>query len=211
MMNSFFRLTQMFVVLSVLLSACSPQADQPPTAVDVEQAVNVMPTVIAKPSSTAAVTLSETPTSTPIVASTNTPVPTPTDVLALIGTPLAERSEVIGLNNYGSLKRIGQWGRGSIQGVGFTPDGQSFIAISELGWSIYNMNALDQPPQWVAFDKPMIFDEFYFSSDGTMIKFRYSTWNSSATVLKSFPSAEPKQQANGVVWLNSAQQVILVT
>lgn len=200
MMSKVFRFTQVLVVLAFVLTACSPQTSQTPAVMDVEQAVNVLPTATVKPTTTMAVP-HENPTDSPVVASTNTPIATPTNVSAFIGTPLPERSEVIGANNYGNLKKIGQWGRGSIQGVSFTPNGKSFIAISELGWTIYNMSALDQPPQWVAFNEPMIFDEFYFNSDGTMVKFYYSTWNSSTTVLRSYPSAEVQILENGAVWL----------
>lgn len=198
-MNLPYRFTQILTVLVLLIASCSPQATQLPTVVDVENEVRVLPTATSKPIETAII--SSEITTIPSVNNTDTPTPAPTDVLSLIGTPLPKNPEPIDINTYTRLERIGQWGRGSIQGVGFTPDGKSFIAISEMGWSIYNMDALDQPPQWTAFDKPALFDEFYFSSDGTLIKFYSSTWNSSTTVIRSFPSAEIQQLENGAVWL----------
>jgi len=191
--------THIIIILAFLLASCSPPPTQPPAVMDVEQAVNVVPTIVGRPASTAVV-LPEDPVNTPVVK-VNTPIPQPTDVLALFGTPLPERSETIGINNYNNLKRIGQWGRGSIQGVAFAPDGKYFIAISELGWTIYTMDALEMPPQWVAYEEPILFDKFYFSSDGTMVKFYWSTYNSSKTWIRSFPSAEIQNNADGVSWV----------
>jgi WD40 repeat protein len=119
----------------------------------------------------------------------------------LIGTSLPPLSEAIGANNIAHLKRIGQWGRGSILGVGFTPDGGSFIAISELGWSIYNLNELDKPPLWVAFDRPVLFDEFYFSRDGSMIKFIDSGYPADSIYIKSYPYGEAQRKEVVKEWL----------
>jgi len=191
-----FRLVHVLVVFAFLLASCAPASTAPPTVFDVENAVDV----ITPPPAKTAVLDEEIPTKLP-AAPVNTPVPAPTDVLSLIGTPLPERLEVIDASNFSHLKRIGQWGRGSILGVGFTPDGKSFIAISELGWSIYTMDALDKAPQWVAFSEPMLFDEFYFSSDGGLVKFYRSTYNSSTTTIRRFPSAEVQKLENGAEWL----------
>lgn len=196
------RIVQISLVIIFLVSACSPQATLPPTASDVEVAINTLPPATKKPTST----LSETATSVPVLK-TNTPLPTPTDVLSLIGTPLPKKSAVIDANNFSQLKRIGQWGRGSILGVGFTPSGNSFIAISEMGWTIYNMDALDQPPLWVSFPEPMLFDTFYFSSDGSMVKFYYSDYNTSVTRILSFPYAEKLTAETGATWLKPDETI----
>lgn len=201
MMSTKIRIANICFVLVFLMVACLPQASSLPTVVDVENAVYILPTETRQPTAIPSMTPTGVATSLPAI-STNTSVPTPTDALALIGTPLAENSAAIGIGNYAQLKRIGQWGRGSILGVGFTPDGKSFIAISELGWSIYHMDALDQPPQWVTFDAPMIFDDFYFSSDGMMVKFYRWTSNTRAdTLLRSFPTGEEQSLENGATWV----------
>jgi WD40 repeat protein len=135
------------------------------------------------------------------VLSTDVPSVTPTDTISLIGTVLPEISETIGADTYQRLKRVGQWGRGSILGVGFSPDGKSFVAISELGWSIYNMGELDQPPQWVGFDRLLLFDEFAFSSDGTMIKFTSSDYQGDTVQLRGFPYGEILENGAGATWL----------
>lgn len=193
-MKTSFRVVNILVVLIIV--SCTSQPTASPTVVDVERAVSILPAEIREP---AAVSPEDVITPTPV--NTNTPIPVPTDVLSLIGTALPANSESITINNYAQIKRIGQWGRGSILGVGFTPDGKSFVAISEMGWSIYNMDALDQSPQWVAFDAPILFDEFYFSSDGLMIKFYRSEYNNKITQIRSFPSAALQELESGAVWL----------
>lgn len=187
---------QTLLALILLVSACSPQATQPPTIEDVEVAINTIPPATKKPIPIP----SEAATNMPVVK-VNTPIPTPTDVLSLIGTPLPQKPATIDSNNFSHLKRIAQWGRGSILGIGFAPDGNSFIAISEMGWTIYTMDALDQPPLWVAFPEPMLFNEFYFSSDGSMVKFYYNDYKESVTRILSFPYAEKLTAENGAIWL----------
>jgi len=201
-MKTIFKLVQIMVMFTFVVVACSPQITQPPTVVDVENDVRVLPTATMKPLETKPVP-SEIPTDIPIV-NTNTPLPAPTDVLSLIGTPLPGIFEVIGINNYSHLRRIGQWGRGSIQGVGFTPDGKSSIAISEMGWSIYNMDALDQPPLWVGFDKPDLFNQFYFSADGTMVKFIDFEYPTNRVYTRTFPHGETGGTENNITWLTPA-------
>lgn len=194
-MNSKSRLLHVLIVFIFAIAACSPATTPTPTVIDVEQSVNVIPLPV-KP----AVMDEESSTKQPAIPA-NTPVPTPTDVVSLIGTPLPERSDEINRGNFKNLKRIAQWGRGSILGVAFTPDGNSFIAISEMGWSIYDMTALDRAPDWAAFSKPAMFDEFYFSSDGTKIIFNLRTYNSSITTVRGFPSGEVQALENDAVWL----------
>ena len=201
-MNVKTYIVNICLVLIFSITACSPQTSTPPTIADVEQAVRTIPVATltstsAPPTSTA---LGESTTPLPATP-TNTAIPTPTDVLSFIGTPLPASSEVISESNYTQLKRIGQWGRGSILGVGFTPDGKSFIAISEMGWSIYDMNSLDQPPKWVAFDKPMLFNKYYFSSDGTMVRFIASGYPTDQVYVKSYPAGEEQKRDLVKDWL----------
>ncbi|HNS61791.1 MAG TPA: hypothetical protein PKK96_12350 [Anaerolineales bacterium] len=197
------RRSTLVVHLAITLAfvvSCSPQATPPPTVEDVESSVRILPAESKVPDEFLPEALPATATSLP-TSVTQQPFSTPTDVLALIGTPIPENPEAIGLNNFAQLKQIGQWGRGSILGVGFTPDGNSFVAVSEMGWTIYDMNALDQPPSWVAFPKPILFDEFYFSSDGSKVKFYRSSYDAITTHILSFPYAEKITAENGAIWL----------
>jgi hypothetical protein len=196
-MNTAFRFLYILLVSVLLITSCAPQESPTPTVIDVENVVKILPTETKR----STVVPSEIPTEnkiSPPVIPTDTPIPTPTEVLAIIGTPLPENSEVINAGNYTHLKRVGQWGRGSIQGVGFTPDGKSFIAISEMGWSIYDMDSLDQPPQWVGFGEPTIFSDFYFSTDGTIV--RLNPVYQDTVKLKSFPSAGEPENVAGTTW-----------
>ena len=194
------QISHIFILLVFMLVSCSPRTSAPPTVMDVENSVRILPTETQAPTSVPSETPTEIATKPPLV-NTDTPVPTPTDVLAFIGTPLPGPSEAIGTNNYTRLKRIGQWGRGSILGVGFTPDGKSFVAVSELGWTIYHMDALNQPPQWVAFDQPVLFDKFHFSRDGTMIKFIRSEYKGDKVYVKGYPYGEAQRKEIAKDWV----------
>ena len=199
-MKTSCRFIYTLVLFIFLVAACAPQATVTPTVIDVENAIQVFPTETKQPT----IAPTEYPTDTvvePPVVSSDTPLPTSTNVFAIIGTSLPNKSETINSNNYTHLQKIGQWGRGSIQGVGFTPNGKSFIAISELGWSIYNMDALDQPPQWVGFSEPILFDEFYFSSDGTLVQFVRYDYEETHTYTKNYPYGDVQRNQNGVTWL----------
>jgi WD40 repeat protein len=172
--------------------------------VDVESNYIPLPTRTATPQTDYPGTVnkvSATETSLAIPTATNTRTPLPAETLSIIGTALPRAPEQIGANNYSKLKRVGQWGRGSIQGVGFTPDGKSFIAISELGWSIYNMDALDQPPLWIGFDEPILFDEFYFDTDGTLVQFVRYDYNATRKFVKDYPFGDAQPNRDDAIWL----------
>src|SRR5215475_1843873 len=99
-MKPSFRFTYILVVVTILITACSPQGSPPPATVDVENAVRALSTKTSTPvvvPSEPATQIAINPTEIPTY--TNTPIPAPTDVLALIGTPLAVKSETIDINN----------------------------------------------------------------------------------------------------------------
>lgn len=196
-MSTAFRFIYILLVFALLMTSCVPQAKAVPTIVDVENAVETAPTATKKPTVVPSYTQVENKLDVPVIL-TDTPIPTPTDMLTFIGTSLPEEAEIISVDNFLRLKRVGQWGRGSIQGVGFAPDGKSFIVASELGWSIYKMDALDQPPQWVGFGEPTPFSDFYFSTDGTIV--RLNPVYKETVKLKSFPSAGSPDNLAGIKW-----------
>lgn len=196
-MNTAFRFIYLLLVTALLTASCTSQTPATPTLIDIENAVEVLPTEIKDPITVP----SETPTEVQkevLVISTNTPVPTSTDLPAIIGTPLPEKSDVITASNYASLKKVGQWGRGSIEGVAFSPDGKSFIAASGLGWSIYNRDNLEQPPQWVGFNEPILFSGIKFSMDGKIV--RLDPIHDEKVWLKRFPSGETPDSVSGTIW-----------
>ncbi|MFT3891960.1 MAG: WD40 repeat domain-containing protein [Anaerolineales bacterium] len=184
------------IVISLLITSCTTQATPFPTVEDIENAVIIPPT--------ATQTQVMVPTSVPTELSTPdtaTPMPTPTDVFSLIGTVLPNRSETISLSNFKNLKRVGVWGRGSIQAVRFSPDGHYFIAVSEMGWTIYNMRTLDQSPQWVSFNEPVLFDNLYFSNDGSLVNFDVTNDSPIKGQARSFPSGELQTNISGIEWV----------
>jgi WD40 repeat protein len=128
-------------------------------------------------------------------------IPMPTDVYSIIGTPVTARQQVIDISNVDRLKKVAQWGRGSILSVAFTPDGSHFIAASELGWSIYDVNALDQAPLWVGFSEPAIFNQFYFSANGAYAKFVLPSYPTKRTVFRRFPSGDLVKPEGEISWL----------
>lgn len=194
----FRRSIYLLIGICLLTISCAPQVTPPPTVNTVEDVENA---VIIPPTATQTQRTVPTVLSTDIpVMDTETPVPTPTDIFSIIGTGLPKSSEAIGSSNFTSLKRVGIWGRGSIQGVRFTPDGSAFIAVSEMGWTIYHMDTLEQSPQWVAFNEPILFDDLYFSKDGTLVRFDTSGGGPFRSQLKRFPSAEEQSSSDEVEW-----------
>ncbi len=87
-----------------------------------------------------------------------------------IGTPLAGSNEPIGADNFTRLANVAQWGKGSILGAAFAPDGKSFVVGSAFGFAVYDVGAPDTPPRWVAFDKPFIYKSLTISGDGLYIR-----------------------------------------
>jgi len=83
-----------------------------------------------------------------------------------LGTSLPETREPISLENYHNLAKVAQWGRGEILGVAYSPDGSSFVVGSTYGFTRYDIPKLAEPPIWVAFDPPYVYQSLYFSRDG---------------------------------------------
>jgi WD40 repeat protein len=202
-MSAKIRIFNASFIFVMLIAACSTQAsppptrtiESPPTIADYENAYVPLPTRTATP-------VVDYPVDVPVHERTPTPVPTltktprPAETLSIIGTSLPEGAKQIHYGNHQHLKRIAQWGRGSMLGVGFAPDGTSFVAVSEMGWSIYTMDSLDQPPQWVAFDEPILFDQFYFNKDGTKIRF-----DGRNVYVKDYPSGKTSLSPKPEEWI----------
>ena len=212
-MKAYLGMPNVVILIVLLVASCTPSNEVPavgdtqtPSAVivDIENNFIPLPTRTAIPQDEYPENInipSATVTSQAKSTATSTRTPMPLETLSIIGTALPGEAVQINIGNYTKLKRVGQWGRGSIQGVGFTPDGQSFIAVSELGWSIYNLDSLDQTPQWVGFSEPILFDEVYFSGDGTMVQFVRDDYNATRTFTKNYPYGESQENPIGATWL----------
>jgi hypothetical protein len=72
-----------------------------------------------------------------------------------------QTGEGIGLTNQERLAKVAEWGRGRIQGVGFTPDGLSFVVGGALGFTVYDMKNLSSQPHWQSFDTPANYHQLF--------------------------------------------------
>lgn len=175
-------------IFLAFIAACrqvpEPSAEPSNTAAVIAQ---VTPTQTRRP--TASPTLSPTPTLTPtktrigtlpVPTRTFTPIPTRTSTSHVPGyeivpqaTPVyagtaipSNTRQPITLDNLPTLNIAAHWGRGSILGAAFTPDGEQVVVGSTHGIAVYRVDNLDEPPAWIAFDPPYTYDSLYFSADG---------------------------------------------
>jgi WD40 repeat protein len=142
-------------------------------------AANISPTpsiVTSLPSETYTRSPTSSPSFTPTVKNTYTRRPTLTPSITptititplLFGTPLYEGA-VINENNIDRLAKVGEWGKGSIQSVAFSPDGNFMVIGGAFGLAIYEMDNLSSPPSWLPFGSPFEYENMFFSPDGKYI------------------------------------------
>lgn len=84
------------------------------------------------------------------------------------GTPLPA-STPIDAGNLGQLANVAQWGKGSLNAVAFTPDGEQFVVGSMFGLAVYDTAAPDRAPRWLPFETPFWYNALYISQDGNYI------------------------------------------
>jgi WD40 repeat protein len=120
-----------FLVLAILLTACSADAVSLPTRVSI-------------PSSTPTLTLVPSVTPSPTVASTLAPTATftPTSLPLPVGpvtleTPVPQPVKEIGLSNIKSLSELARWGKGRVQQLEYSPDGQWLVVKTAQGSYVY--------------------------------------------------------------------------
>jgi len=109
----------------------------------------------------------ETPSPKPSEASATT-LPIPTTMF--LGTAIPNDSESTSSANIQRLTYMAQWGRGTVLGTAFTPDGSTFVVGSPFGLAIYNVQELQSVPVWVPFDKPTDYEALSFSQDGKYLR-----------------------------------------
>lgn len=114
----------------------------------------------------------------------------------LIGTPIASGKQPIASENIDRIAQVAQWGRGQIQGVRFSPDGKFFVLGTALGLTVYDMNNLEAPPDWVSFDVPHLFNAMYFSEDGQHLLFL----SGDESQIREFSTGKAKSPT-GVNWI----------
>ncbi|MBN2500838.1 MAG: hypothetical protein JXB38_08680 [Anaerolineales bacterium] len=193
----------------MLLVACNPQAAAPSPTME-------QPDNIPLPTQTPTPTQKNPPVPTEVdplgdvkdnVTAWSPPTETPAPTLAPLatpvygGTPLPVESEVIGVANVDQLANVAQWGRGSIVGVAYTPDGETFVVGSGFGLAVYDAQTPENPPRWVPFERPIYYESLYFSEDSNTILLE-DTRNPSTVV--SFPDGRIVAGDLDVNWLKTS-------
>lgn len=142
------------------------------------------------------------PTSTPAPPSelsTQSARPAP----ALLGTSLPADSEPIGINNFQSLDYAAQWGKGNILAVAFAPDGNSFVVGSTFGMAVYDGTELQDPPDWIMFDPPFVYENIVFSEDGQYVLLESATHRQ----VRRFMDGQVLSSSPDIPWYRVSQRL----
>lgn len=139
--------------LCLLFVAC---ASPTPTPTQLAQATAVWPpptsTFTVTPTPTETPIPTSTPSLTPSITPSFTPEPTltstpwPTVIPAGVGTPVHQSSQPMTVENAPAVTQLAQWGRGTINDIAYSADGQWLAVAATAGVSIYSANDLNQPP-----------------------------------------------------------------
>ena len=224
-MNTFrrFVLTVLFVSIITVLIACQSVEARIPSLPDqtekvIDEEIGMVETAVIQPSATPSPTISptvttpSTVTSSPVTvpASSNTPLPTataspafPQTALVYAGTEISASSEPISLNNFMQLTHVAQWGNGDILGVAFSPDGDSFIVGSAVGFSVYNSHEPNEPPQWTSWEHPFYYESLFFSADGSYLLLE----NRQESRTFRFANGQLVTDEAGISWLKPSKRV----
>jgi len=96
---------------------------------------DTMPSITALPSSTNTIVPTQTKTSTPTITPTSTPTATPL---------IKQGNEVISRENVNRLTQLGQIGKGSINDIAWSADGEKLVLGTGIGIYILSSETLDQ-------------------------------------------------------------------
>ncbi len=189
-----FKLQDAAIVLISLmgLTACAGLSPLPaPTATPTPAMLTAIASKTGLPSSTF--------TKTPVPSLTLTPtMPFPASTTVFLGTPIPVADEAITVDNFQRLTDVAQWGRGTILGVAFLPDGSKFVVGSPFGLAIYDIHVLQSPPEWVPFDSPLFYSGLSFSEDGSLIKF------TGPDSVRAFPSGKTAEASGETIWMETS-------
>ncbi len=177
--KSIFVLT-ILCIISILLSSCAaPDVEAMVSSPAVAATATVKGTSTASPlpgptrtaamSSTVTPWKTNRPTRIPSITLTPTaslPVSTP----AFLGTDIPVASEVISKENFQRLTNVAQWGRGTILGVSFSPDGGAFVVGSAFGMAVYDVTAMQNTPVWIPFHAPYNYQSLSLSQNGRYVR-----------------------------------------
>ncbi len=140
------------LLLIFFVSGCAS-----PTPVMLTPRPSKTPTGTPAPTATATSTITLTPTVTPTRTATPTITPTPTPTATLvpaeIGTALPLTNEKIIELTLNRLRLMGQWGRGRVEGLAWSPDSSRVAVATPLGVFVYDAATLSTP-LWLQTQEP---------------------------------------------------------
>jgi WD40 repeat protein len=163
------KLLLSILIAMVLVTSCTINSqvnDVPNTGND--NIVTKTDTATQSPQISVENTNTALPTQTSTVSPTSTPEPLN---LTYLGTAIPTSEPLINTDNFSQLQQNAVWGRGNISDMAFSPSGDQFVISSPLGFAIYDVAHIEDPPEWIAFDTPINHQFITFSENGNFIKF----------------------------------------
>ena len=203
------------VVWLVFVAACRP-GDALPLLMEQDSFMG-LPSPTGMNAYTPTPTLKRTATLTPVLTATHarTGIPFPTETAArdllrvtpvFAGSPIPSGEEKISARNISRLSNVARWGKGSILGLAFSPDGETFIVGSAFGFAIYSTRKPGNTPVWVAFEQPFYYENMFFNEDGDSILLEYVAGDTTTAQVRNFPGGELiRNDASGEQWLRTSR------
>jgi WD40 repeat protein len=109
-------------------------------------------------------TLQDLPLASAFAKNTRTPSPAPTSLIPSITPFPTPRLAPIDEDNADSLYPYNRLGKGSLLHIGFSPDGNDFIAMTKSGIDIYRMGNLKEDP-YLSIDHRSYLRRYYASAE----------------------------------------------
>lgn len=140
----------MLALCALLFAACSTTPPLPTLTPTPADTATITPT----PTRTPTLTRTPAPTATITRPPTSTSTITPTLAPVGAGTPLPQVSGPIIESSLARLRVLAQWGRGRIEGLAWSPDGQRLALSTPLGVYLYDSTSPLALPRLLATGSP---------------------------------------------------------
>ncbi len=197
-------------IISLALTSCAAfevEATVSPTLLPSTPTMMVTSTELPLPGPTLTASLTPTitpwKTSRPTTIPTITPTPTatlPVTVPEFLGTAIPGDSELISSENFQRLTNVAQWGRGTILGAAFTPDGRQFVVGSAFGLAVYDVNAMQNTPAWIRFNLPYNYQTLTMSQDGRYV---HLTKEKGPAIILEAATGQAVNKPPDMEWMNA--------
>ena len=89
------------------------------------------------------------------------------------GEPLVAATEPIGTANLDRMIKVAQWGKGSLQRITYSTDGQKLYASSPYGVAVYKTEDFTTPPAWLPFPYPIFFEGMQVSQESKFLRLQW--------------------------------------